>query len=105
MGSLMTLLALGRGNVPLLLWGLFTLFACLYFTYSAVRGPYGLFEKGRVEAHVVLLEDHLDHLSSERMAADNRARRMSDQFLDLDLLDEQVRKIIGMARADEIILR
>lgn len=101
----MTFWTTGKGNAPLLLWGAVTLFACLYFTYSAVRGPYGLYEKGRIEAHTMLLEEHLAYLTEVRSGADNRARRMSDQFLDLDLLDEQVRKIIGMARADEIILR
>lgn len=101
----MAIWALNKGNSTLLIWGLLTVFACLYFTYSAVRGPYGLYEKGRMEAHAVLLEQHLAYLTDEREAAHNRARRMSDQFLDLDLLDEQVRKIIGMARADEIILR
>lgn len=93
-----------QGTTPLLLWGFATLFVCLYFTYSAVKGPYGLYEKGRIEAQRVLLEKELGSLVENRQAADNRARRMSDEFLDLDLLDEQVRRIIGMARADEIIV-
>jgi hypothetical protein len=31
-------------------------------------------------------------------------RRLSDQFLDLDLLDQQLRDVLGYVRADEIIL-
>ena len=93
-----------QGTTPLFLWGMAAVFVCLYFTYSAVKGPYGLYEKGRIEAERVLLEKELASLVGDRRAADNRARRMSDEFLDLDLLDEQLRRIIGMARADEIII-
>jgi len=35
---------------------------------------------------------------------ENKTRRLSDNFLDLDLLDERARKVLGMARADEIII-
>ena len=31
-------------------------------------------------------------------------RRLSDDFLDLDLLDEQARDVLGYVRADEVIL-
>ena len=36
---------------------------------------------------------------------ENRTRRLSDQFLDLDLLDEQARDVLGYIRADEIVIR
>jgi hypothetical protein len=32
-------------------------------------------------------------------------RRMSDDYLDIDLLDQQSRDILGQIRADEIIIR
>lgn len=35
----------------------------------------------------------------------NLTRRMSDEYLDLDLLDERAREILGLIRADEVILR
>jgi len=30
---------------------------------------------------------------------------LSDEFLDLDLLDQQARDVLGMIRADEIVIR
>jgi cell division protein FtsB len=30
---------------------------------------------------------------------------LSDDFLDLDLLDERARSILGMLRSDEIVIR
>ena len=36
---------------------------------------------------------------------DNLTRRLSDDFLDLDLLDQQARSVLGLLRADEIVIR
>jgi cell division protein FtsB len=36
---------------------------------------------------------------------ENLTHRLSDDYLDLDLLDEQTRKVLGMIRADEIVIR
>ncbi len=76
-----------------------------YFSYSAIQGPYGLLTLFKVETREAQLQKQLDALVLERMAAENRARRMSDEFLDLDLLDEQARKVLGLIRGDEIILQ
>ena len=35
----------------------------------------------------------------------NLTRRLSDDYLDLDLLDERAREVLGLLRADEILLR
>jgi cell division protein FtsB len=36
---------------------------------------------------------------------ENLTRRLSDNYLDLDLLDEQARDVLGMIRADEIVIQ
>jgi cell division protein FtsB len=36
---------------------------------------------------------------------ENLTMRLSDNFLDLDLLDQQARDVLGMIRADEIVIR
>ena len=35
----------------------------------------------------------------------NLTRRLSSASLDLDLLDEQARRVLGLGRPDEIIIR
>jgi cell division protein FtsB len=35
---------------------------------------------------------------------ENMTQRMSDEYLDLDLLDEQARRVLGMVRSDEIVI-
>ncbi|HAM89325.1 MAG TPA: septum formation initiator precursor, partial [Rhodobacteraceae bacterium] len=36
---------------------------------------------------------------------ENLTHRLSDGYLDLDLLDEQARRVLGMIRPDEIVIR
>jgi len=76
-----------------------------YFTFAAVQGEYGLFRRIRIEAEAQALEAELARLEAEVAALSNKTRRLSDSYLDLDLLDEQARKVLGLARGDEIILR
>ena len=76
-----------------------------YFSYSAIQGPYGLLNLFKIEAKEAQLQKQLDLLSAEHLVAQNRAFRLSDEYLDLDLLDEQARKVLGLIRGDEIIIQ
>jgi cell division protein FtsB len=35
---------------------------------------------------------------------ENLTHRLSDTYLDLDLLDERARNVLGLVRADEIVI-
>jgi cell division protein FtsB len=35
----------------------------------------------------------------------NRTKRLSDEYLDIDLLDEQAREVLGYVRADEVVIQ
>lgn len=76
-----------------------------YFCIAAVQGNYGLLKRAEVTAEAHSLRVQLDALEAEIAAVDNRTLRLSDDFLDLDLLDQQARDILGMVRSDDIILR
>ena len=75
-----------------------------YFTYASVQGDYGLFRRVQVEGETRHLADRLQVLEAEIADLENRTRRLSDGFLDLDLLDQQARDVLGYARVDEIVL-
>ena len=42
---------------------------------------------------------------TEPLQLKNKTYRLSDGYLDLDLLDERVRKVLGMARVNDVIIR
>ncbi|MDE0851079.1 MAG: septum formation initiator family protein [Yoonia sp.] len=77
----------------------------LYFTFAAVQGDYGVFKRAEVKAEGRALSQELATLNAEMARMENLTRRLSDTFLDLDLLDEQARDVLGMIRSDEIIIR
>lgn len=76
-----------------------------YFTFAAVQGDYGLFRRAEIEAQEKALRSRLDTLEAEVARMENLTHRLSDTYLDLDLLDQQVRDVLGMIRADEIVIR
>ncbi|MCA0202742.1 FtsB family cell division protein [Pararhodobacter sp.] len=76
-----------------------------YLTFAAVQGEYGLFRRIQVEADAAQLRIERDRLAADLAVIENRTRRLSDEFLDLDLLDQQAREVLGYVRSDEIVLR
>ncbi|SFD81095.1 FtsB family cell division protein [Roseivivax sediminis] len=76
-----------------------------YFTFAAVQGDYGLFRRAEIEVEARQQAEELDRLKAEVARMENLTRRLSDTYLDLDLLDEQARDVLGLVRADEIVVR
>lgn len=77
----------------------------LYFTFAAVQGDYGLFARVAIVAEAEALTEERDRLAAELAEMQNLTKRLSDTFLDLDLLDQQTRDVLGYMRADEIAIR
>jgi cell division protein FtsB len=77
----------------------------VYFSFAAIQGDYGVFRRAEVQAEAVLLRNELAALSAEISRMENLTLRLSDGFLDLDLLDEQARDVLGLIRSDEIVIR
>jgi cell division protein FtsB len=85
---------------------LFVMFAIgCYFSFAAVQGDYGVFRQVQIKAEIAVLQDEKARLETELAALRNRTRRLSDEYLDIDLLDEQAREVLGYIRADEIVIR
>jgi cell division protein FtsB len=76
-----------------------------YFTFAAVQGDYGVFRRVEIVAEAEALAAERDKLVSELDEMTNLTRRLSDAYLDLDLLDQQARDILGYVRPDEIVIR
>ncbi|WP_092834460.1 FtsB family cell division protein [Roseovarius lutimaris] len=91
-------------------WGMLIFFTVAfflgaYFTFAAVQGDYGLFRRAEIEAQSTLLQAQLDQLNTQVARMENLTHRLSDTYLDLDLLDQQARDVLGLLRSDEIVIR
>lgn len=76
-----------------------------YFTFAAVQGDFGVFRQVQIKAEADALRAERDLLRTDLAEMQNKTRRLSDDYLDLDLLDEQARDVLGYVRADEIVIR
>ena len=93
-----------RPSLGVLIFFAVALSLTAYFTFAAVQGDYGLFRRAEVVVEAHELKGELDHLNEEVARMENLTRRLSDDYLDLDLLDQQARDILGLVRMDEIVV-
>ena len=77
----------------------------LYFTFAALQGDYGVLARAEINGEAQVLTDELASLTDQVAQMENLTRRLSDDYLDLDLLDQQARDVLGLIRADEIVIR
>ncbi len=77
----------------------------VYFTFAAVQGDFGLFRRAEVLAEAQTLQVELDTMQAEVARMENLTKRLSDTYLDLDLVDQQARDVLGLIRSDEIVIR
>lgn len=76
-----------------------------YFTFAAVQGDYGVFQRAEIINDAHALETELAALDADVARMENLTKRLSDDYLDLDLLDQQARDVLGLLRADEMVVR
>ncbi|MBU2963689.1 septum formation initiator family protein [Citreicella sp. C3M06] len=82
-----------------------TLSLSAYFIFAAVQGDFGLFRRAEIESEAAQLSAQLKAIEAEVARMENLTTRLSDDYLDIDLLDQQARDVLGMMRSDEIVVR
>ncbi len=75
------------------------------FAYHAIQGDFGLFSIIASEAEERSLTIELSELQRERDRLENRVARLDAAYLDLDLLDEAARGVLGLVGPDEVTQR
>ncbi len=94
-----------RTNVGASIYTLVAFSLAVYFMFGAVQGNFGLFERIQIDAEAVQLRKEVARLEVQLAEVSNKTRRLSDEYLDLDLLDQQARDVLGLVRSDEIVIR
>lgn len=74
------------------------------FAHSALQGEHGLAAHSRAEALERELTVELAEIRTERRALENKVKRLRTDYLDLELLDERARAVLGHVRVDEIVI-
>lgn len=79
--------------------------AIVVFAHAGLQGEHGLAAYRDAEVETERLRAEFEQLRRERVRLENRVLRLSERHLDLDLLDERARAVLGLVREDELIVR
>lgn len=77
--------------------------AMFYLGFHAISGERGLIALFTETRHLESLKAELAESVAARQALELKVQHLSDKSLDLDLLDEQVKRVLGMAGKNEVI--
>ena len=81
----------------------FLLFFLLYFSYVAIFGNNGLKSYIDLEFEIIELNNKFNSLQKVMHELEIKTSKLSNN-LDLDLLDQQSRSVLGLIRNDEIMI-
>lgn len=93
-----------RRNTGQLIMPAIAVAALSYFGYHAYHGDYGINAKKRLEAQIVELEAERQALAATRTDLEERVGLVQDRSLEKDMLDEQARRALNVARDNEIVI-
>lgn len=82
---------------------LFCVLVLFYLGFHAVSGERGVFAFFTESQRLAMLKAELAEVTAKRMALEKKVHGLSDNSLDLDLLDEQARNVLGMAGKNEVV--
>ncbi|MBO0902737.1 FtsB family cell division protein [Jiella sonneratiae] len=90
---------LGRLVVPAL-----TSAVLAYFATHAETGQYGSEAKAALQRQLAERKAEFAELTARRDALEHRVRAMKDGTLEKDMIDENARRALNVAREDEIVI-
>ncbi len=77
---------------------------CLYFAYHLLHGDRGFFANKGLQIKLEQAQTKLETKRAERIALENRVRLLRPDGIDLDLLDERARVVLGFVKTDERVI-
>lgn len=78
--------------------------AVCYLAFHALNGERGIYAFLKQSRNLDVSQQELARLTDERKALENNVHLLSDKSLDLDLLDEQARRVLGKTNPQEIVV-
>lgn len=93
-----------RSYMKMLLKPLFFCGVLTYLVFHALNGNHGVYALLKEQRRLETREQEYSNLMETRQMAERRVALLSDGSLDLDLLDERARIVLGYAGKDEVVL-
>ncbi len=75
-----------------------------YFGFHAYHGEYGIYSKYQLDARIAQEQSRLDKLVAVRTKLEGRIALLQDGTLEKDMLDEQARRSLNLARENEVVI-
>jgi len=77
-------------------------FVC-YLCYHMISGGRGIIAYFKLNSEISTLQGELDTVRAERINLEHKANLLKSSSLDLDLLEERAKEVLGFAKPQEII--
>ncbi len=72
-----------------------------YFCFHMFSGSRGIITYFKLNSQISLLQSELEMVRAERLTIEHKANLLKCDSLDLDLLEEQAKEILGFAKPQE----
>jgi cell division protein FtsB len=78
--------------------------AVAYFSYHLIEGDRGLFAYLKLQHDIERAEDVYRITEQEKQTLEKRVDLLRPENLDIDMLEERSRDVLGLAHPDEIVI-
>ncbi|MEB3702776.1 Septum formation initiator family protein [Candidatus Bealeia paramacronuclearis] len=75
-----------------------------YFIYHSLEGDRGLWSYFKLTQKLEMIQGEYKTLNAERLALEEKVKRLRPESIDRDLLEKQVRHLLGYGHPDEIVV-
>ncbi|PIZ32700.1 MAG: septum formation initiator [Alphaproteobacteria bacterium CG_4_10_14_0_8_um_filter_37_21] len=87
------------------IWGpLAAIFLSFYFSYHIFQGERGVISWFQLSKKVKIDEEQLATLTAEKETLEQRVKLLRPDSIDLDMLEEQARRLLNYSKKDEITI-
>lgn len=82
-----------------------TLLMLIYFIFHSIYGSRGIIAYFQLKNELQKSHLQLDELKAHRLENENRTKLLRPESLDRDMLDQQIRKVLGFSKQNEKIFK
>ncbi len=83
---------------------LFGISVVTYFCYHMISGERGIIAYFKLNNEISAVQNELESVRAERINLEHKANLLKSNSLDLDLLEERSKEVLGYAKAQETLV-